>query len=153
MRIKLMVLLLIVPCLLVTAANAKNIHLKGGFSVLTYGITAGVEVDLQKYHLEAGGFSGIVDEGFYVNFTRSVGGDFLKIGGQYKSLKTHDELLTFGLADEETEYNVFGGIIEVSIFRKFFLKPYLRGEVMSYNPVKEGRDSFIGLNVCFGISI
>ncbi len=153
MRFKLVVMLLIVPFLLISVMDAKNIHLKGGFSVLTYGFTAGAEVDIQKFHIEAGGFTGIVDEGFYINFTRSVGGDFLKLGGQYKSLKTHDELLTFGLAEEETEYNVIGGVIEVSIFRKFFLKPYLRGEVMSYNPVDEGRDSFTGLNVCFGISI
>ena len=150
---KWIVALILVFMLFVTAANAKNLHLKAGFSVLTYGFTLGGELDIDKFHVEAGGFGGLVDEGFYLHLTRSIAGDYLKIGGVYKSLTTHDELLTFGLADEETDYNVIGGIVEISIFRSFFLKPYLRGEIMNYSPADEGPDDFTAFNVAFGISI
>ncbi|HDS03464.1 MAG TPA: hypothetical protein ENN72_07125 [Firmicutes bacterium] len=145
-----LVLLLILS--LPSSAPAKRIlYGKIAFSLLTYGPSLSGEIRVNNFFGEAGVFAGLIDEGWFVQGTYGVVPGRINAGAVYKDLSTHDELLTLGLADEESDYSVFGSVVEIHLFKLLFAAPFVKGELLYYQPAREEKDSFSAFNVQLGL--
>ncbi|HPJ70640.1 MAG TPA: hypothetical protein PLF44_07155 [Candidatus Mcinerneyibacteriales bacterium] len=136
---------------LISLTPGRPLNGKLSFSLLTYGPSLSAELEIKRFYVEAGGFAGLIDEGWFFQGGYGLMPGRLQTGVAVKMLTTHDSLFTLGLAEEESRYTALGPVLEVRIFRLFFLSPFLKGELLTYFPQKRGQDTFTAFNVQLGV--